>query len=84
MKQTTKILIGVGVAAGVGGLIYYFTRPKQISDGGGGGGGGETVDQTKDNVIASTLSTASAANLGQSSWKSFVLDKSKSPASDSP
>jgi len=28
MKKSTKVVIGVGLAAVAGGLLYYFLRPK--------------------------------------------------------
>lgn len=33
MKSATKIVLGVGAAATVGGLIYYFTRSKEETSG---------------------------------------------------
>jgi len=45
-RNTKKILIGVGVVASIGGLVYWFTRPKldtsktggDIAKGGASGG----------------------------------------------
>jgi hypothetical protein len=70
MKTAAKVVIGVGVAVGAVGLLYYWLKPSKLSTeerklagdiASGGASGGISTNQTENQTLASLSNFASMA-----------------------